>query len=461
MNALSLALDLGTTNIKAAVLQENGAVVGVASAPAPALTGTGHIRESDPRYYLQRTLELLDMLSSNLPKLLPVGITSQRSTFVVWDKNTGTPKTPLISCQDTRASSWCQSADIPKEILHKYTGLLLTPYYLAPKLSFLFDSDPDLSARISEGDYLFGTLDSFLTWNISKTRRHITDISMAARTLLFDIDEGEWSPQLCDLFNIPMQGLATVCEAEDFETDLKGGLLLRSLIADQSSAALAILGDRTEHALVNLGTGGFVLRPIKSRDQVPHNYLCSVANWFKDGTVLYMTEGAINGAGTAAAKFGQGPLPITNDRLPKHFCIPDLAGLGSPTWRSDITTTFSDNATSLADEDKRRLILEGIIFRVKQIQIDLFPNAEPSAVYLSGGLSKNEFIRSGLASAISSEVRILKQAESTLVGCARLTAGSPAYSDPKYTVAEPHSDLLYLKDKYEPWLEWHDKIVAN
>lgn len=458
----SIALDLGTTRIKAGSLAESGQLEAVISAPAPPLSGDGAIREGDAQAYVEATSQLLSKLIATLPRGIPLGIATQRSSFLLWDRRSGEPATPLISWQDCRAADWCdRHAGFDSEVARR-TGLRLSPHYAGPKLAFLMESDPGLRDGSRDGRLLFGTLESYLLWKWTGGAAHETDLTVAPRTLLADIVSGAWSDELLDLFGVPRACLAAIRPTAGRKIALESGPTLCATIADQASGALACLQSGEDAVLVNLGTGGFVVRVIGASPDLLSGYLCAPILGDAIGGKLYSLEGSINGAAAAADRFGRSPkeLPV-EDPSPLAFCLPDTAGVGSPHWLPRKPFTLSPEALKLEVQKARRVVLEGIVFRVREIVEGICRGAVPERILLSGGLARDPFVGEGLASCLGRTIDRLEEFEATLLGAARLAAGLAPYARPEIATVHPGRRGAYLASKYARWKSWLEEVLAS
>ena len=344
-NVRAVGLDLGSTRFKAGWVDERGRVLDVFSVRAPPLSGSGDRREGDAGAYARAATELLEQAASGLSPGTALGIAVQRSTFVLWDRESGRPLTPLISWQDRRAADWCaRKRKLEPEIFDR-SGLVLSAHYVGPKLAAMQEHDPDLAGRLRSGRTLFGNLETFLIWQWSGGQLHETDATMAARTSMLDLRERNWSPELLEIFGVPRSILPRVRSTGGTSLPLACGLTLQATVADQAAGALAALAPNTDSALINLGTGGFVLRPcscVKRR----RGYLTALIH--AAASTRCALEGTINGAGTAVDRFGDGPTALPeDDPSPRAFCLPDVAGLGSPFWRADLGFIQSPEAQRL------------------------------------------------------------------------------------------------------------------
>jgi glycerol kinase len=443
------ALDLGSTLIKGCLLDEHGRIGETFSRPAPALQGEGDIRECEAEAYAAPAGELLEKLACRCPPGTPLGIASQRSTYLLWDKATGEPMTPMISWQDRRAADWCSAHSDREEEIVKRTGLVLSPHYAGPKLAVTEE-------RKSGG--LIGTLESWLLWRWSGGRVHQTDLTMAARTAMLDLSTGDWSPELLELFDVPRGFLPEVAPTSGRSIPLDNGLAVTATIADQASAALSLIAGRDGGAVVTLGTGAFLLWPTADRNERIKGYL--TAPILAPGR--YVLEGSINGAGNAVDRFGKETAPLEeNDPAPDAFCMPDSAGWGAPFWLPELGLVFSDAVASLDDTAKRRTVVEGILFRVRQLLDDLSPGRQPRRILLSGGLSRDPFVAEGLAALLGGGVELPDMSESTLAGIARLAAGLPPYAEPAAKSVEAGPAGAYLRTKYLRWRRWLNGVKSS
>ncbi|MBI4162031.1 MAG: hypothetical protein HY509_06260 [Acidobacteria bacterium] len=458
--AVAVGLDLGTTRIKAGWIDRSGSPGRVRWSAAPPLRGTGRIREGDALAYAAAARRLLRRITTGLPAGLPVGIASQRSTFLLWDRETGRPATPLISWQDRRAAAWCdRHAGFAGEFGRR-TGLVFTPHLAGPKLAAVLDGDPDLARAARRGALRFGTLETFLLWAWSGGRTHATDLTMAARTGLVDVQTSGWSDRILDLWKIPRTLLPAIRPTVRRGMRLETGVTLTATIADQAAAALAVLPEAGDVAAVNLGTGAFVLREASRFGSLPKGYHFGPILHRRKGGTRYALEGTVNGAGSILDRAGGPPsvLPPT-DPAPESFCLPDAAGLGAPHWRADLRFRLSPAAARRNPGDRRRVILEGMLFRIRELLDGLFPGKPPSEVRVSGGLARRRSVVTGLAALLDSRVRVLPEADAALLAAARLAAGIAPRRGTVPRAVHPGDSGLYLEEKFRRWRAWLGSLL--
>jgi glycerol kinase len=458
---VAIALDLGSTRFKLGVLDSSGNLELALDAPAPRLRGADLIREGDPDVFLQTATRLIDQAAERWPGA-SLGLVSQRSTFTVWRPETGETLTPMISWQDRRAADWCAGHQGLADTIVRRSGLLLSPHYVGPKLGEVQGAHPEVARALKDEGARVGTLDAWLMWNWSRSGRHQTDLTMAARTALADIQLGNWSAELCDLFGVPLAALPEIRPTDQQALPLRNGLALTASIADQASGAIAVLDPGEEVALVNFGTGAFVLYPKADALTRKSGYLTGPVLGGQGPSGRFVLEGTINGAGPALDHFHEGPseLPVADD-YPEGFAIPDLAGIGSPHWREDIGLTLSAPVEDAPLSVKRRIVLEGLLFRVLEILTDLSDGELPEKILISGGAVRDPAIGLGLAALLRKPVAQLNEPEATLLGVARLAAGRSAFSAPSTHEIYPSSAGAYLLEKYARWREWSSALLAG
>lgn len=459
---LAAAVDLGSSRVKAAHLLADGRLARPVTIEAPPLRGREGIRQGSARDYLAAAETVLREILEPCGGAVPVAIASQRSSFLLWESATGRPATPLISWQDRRAHSWCQAHQERYGPLTSVTGLPLSPHYAGAKLADLFSRDARLKAAAASGGILFGTLESYLIWRLTDGRRHQTDLSMAGRTLLADIRRGAWSARMLAFFDLPGRMLPQIDPTSGYRIPLSCGGQLAASLADQAAGLIAADSDAGRTIAVNLGTGGFVMAATGRRLASLPGYLTAPVRRHADGAVDYALEGTINAIGPALDGH-PGPDPVLGreDPAPDCFCVPDSAGVGAPYWRAPMELPFSRAAMDCPPVMRRRIILEGIIFRVCRIAEDFQKVSPFTRLLVSGGLSGQDFITQGLAACSGLEVAVGLEPEATLWGAASLAAGRPMPPPAAKEVTCPAGRGLYLKAKFERWKTWVDGILGT
>jgi glycerol kinase len=456
----AIALDLGTTSIKAGLLSEDDTLGGIVARAAPEVTAEGGRYESDALAYAEAADVALAECLAQTAARPPLGLCSQRSSFLIWERASGQPITPLISWQGDRGAESCAALRGREGAIRELTGLPLAPYYLAPKLRVLLNENPSWRERLADGEWLLGTLDTFLIWRWTGGRHYLTDASMAARTLLMDIHSQQWSPQLCELFDVPRRSLPEIRPSAAWALRLDNGLTLQASVSDQSAALVSGIAMEQPEALVNLGTGGFVIRYLPHGRSAPGGYLQTLVWQDKAGQAHFAAEGTLNSIAAALAPYAVDACRAEDLARDDIFCLAEPSGLGAPYFRGDLGLSFSAPVGHLPAQRVAVLLLEGIVFRVARILEDLHREFGIERVYLSGGLSAMPCLQQGIARCVPfAATCLLPQSDASLVGAARLAAGA-LISDTRH-VEKVGDDRIApgLAEKYARWKVWLDGLL--
>ncbi|MBI5437293.1 MAG: carbohydrate kinase [Nitrosomonadales bacterium] len=457
----AIALDLGTTSIKAGLLYQDGALGNIAAKPAPKIAVTGGRYESDALAYAAAAEQVLDECITQAGDCKTLGLCSQRSSFLVWEQATGQPLTPLISWQDNRGAASCVALRAHENLIRYLTGLPLTPYYFAPKLRNMLQDNPEWLARLERGELLAGTLDTFLIWRWSGGKHFMTDASMAARTLLMDIRQQQWSPQLCKLFGIPSGILPEIKPSAGINLRLNNGLILQASVGDQSAALIASVSEDRTEALVNLGTGCFVVRYLPDEKSTLDGYLHTLVYQDSAHHTHLAIEGTLNSVAAALAPYPADECRVEDLFSGDIFCLAEPSGLGAPYFRNDLGIRFSQPVGHLTQQRIAALLLEAVVFRVARILEDFHRESAIERVYLSGGLSGLACLQQGIARCVPFDVYRLSQAESSLQGAALLAAGMAPASHREAERIPAAGGAHALPEKYRRWKEWFDVLLGS
>jgi len=451
---VAVALDLGTSRIKAGLISAEGALIRIQSERAPNHHVEGLACTADPEAYLTAAASALTALDA--PHGLPLGVSAQRSSFLLWSPE-GIPLTPLISWRDLRAREWIKSRKRAERRTWRQTGLPLSPHYAGPKLGWLFAGQPELRARAEAGEALFGTLDSWLIHRWSRQRLRKISRAMAARTLLFDLAAANWSPGLLRFFGVPRACLPDLVSERGLAVVTHFGCRLAAAAPDQTAAAMPVFEARPKAAFLNLGTGTFVLRMAPRR--APRGILTALAE--SDGAnARYFWEAPIN-AGAALFSPRQS-LPDFGgfDPMPDLFAIPDQ-GLAAPFWRADLARVFSRPERRLSEAERWRALLEGYLFRIRQALECLFPDRPPEMVVASGGLTARADLMATLADFLPYPLAVAREQQLSLLGAGRLAMASPPLPNLKWAALPNEMKRHRLQDKYAAWQAWLAELTAD
>ncbi len=449
-----LALDLGSTRIKAARFDDSGKQLNSAEQPTPDIVGSGTRREFDGLEYLRRTEKALFELEPRAGERL--GIASQRSSFLLFEAHSGKPVTPAISWQDRRGAEWIVKHPQAHEMVGAQSGLQLSAHYVGPKLAAMFAEDPELARRARAGELRLGTLETWLVWNLSSMQLHVTDETMAARTLLFSCELGTWSPRLCDLFGVPASLLPDLLPSSG-RTDALGPLLLAASIADQSAGALHAVGTRPGGALINFGTGSFVVAPNGAQWKRQGGYLSSLLLSAGPPCAArqrsYALEGTVNAGAGLVVRDTSPSAAADRDLPPDAMALVDENGIGAPHWRADLGPIWSAAAENLAPLARRRVAEQGLCFRVREILCDL--DCMERRLVVAGGALHDAAFAQRLADCLGRPIEVCLEPEATLAGVAALTCGrefGPGLAKSRIVTPGVRREALDLR--FTRWRSW-------
>lgn len=350
-----LALDQGTTSSRALVFDHAGRIVSAAQREITQHFPEPGWVEHDPLELWRTTYataaEALERAGAAASDVAAIGIANQRETTLLWERSTGKPVANAIVWQDRRTSSLCErlKARGGSSLVAKRTGLVVDPYFSATKIAWLLERIPGLRERCERGEIAFGTVDSWLIWNLTGGKRHVTDMTNASRTLLFDIHRLEWSDELLALFGVPREMLPGVlpCTADFGLTDsaLFGApVRIAGAAGDQQAALAGQAGFIAGAAKNTYGTGSFAMlntgeRPVRSA----HGLLTTLALALEPRRATYALEGSVFGAGAAVQWLRDGLRIIDRAADVEELArsvpdagglsfVPAFTGLGAPYW---------------------------------------------------------------------------------------------------------------------------------
>ena len=375
------------------------------------------------------------------------GLATQRSTVVAWNKITGLPLAPALSWQDTRTADWLAALNADPQEIRKRTGLPFSPHYGASKMRWLLEHAPAVRNASSHHQLAMGPLASFLLHNIVATHPMLADHSNASRTLLWNIQTRDWDPRLTDLFGIDPDWLPQTAPIQSHFGTLQGtGIPITIVSGDQSAAVFGHGPTDKNTAIVNVGTGAFILLPGGDLP-VPHPSLLSGIINSDSRRARYCLEGTVNGAGAALSQvgkqFGIDDIPSINWAGVEHpaVILNTVGGLGSPWWLADVAAQIDcvekDAATCIAG------VMESIVFMLTANLRELqSAGHQIREIKIGGGLSQADELCQRLANLTGLPVRRSCEAEITALGAARLVAAEECRFQAPATV-----DFVAVSDK--------------
>ncbi|MCH7524976.1 MAG: glycerol kinase GlpK, partial [Bacteroidetes bacterium] len=360
-------------------------------------------------YSAKKVLKIAD--ASN-QEVVAIGITNQRETTIVWDRNTGEPIYNAIVWQDRRTAKYCDElkAKGKTETIKEKTGLILDAYFSATKLKWILDTIEDAREKAENNELCFGTVDTWLVWKLTNGEKFITDVSNASRTMLFNIHSLEWDQELLDLFNIPKSILPEVKESSQIYGETSEGLFnkkipISGIAGDQQAALFGQLC--TEKGMVKntYGTGCFLLMNTGEEPVYSKNNLLTTIAWKINGKVNYALEGSVF-VGGAAVQWLRDGLKIIDtaaeiealaSSVPDNggiYFVPALTGLGAPYWDSYARGIIVGITRGTTQAHIARATLEGIAYQVYDIvsAMEADSNAKGTELRVDGGATGNNLL---------------------------------------------------------------------
>ncbi|MAQ84997.1 MAG: glycerol kinase [Maritimibacter sp.] len=406
-----------------------------------------------------------------------IGITNQRETVVVWDKATGKPVHNAIVWQDRRTADFCRTLRDGghEEMITRRTGLLADPYFSATKLKWILDEIDGAREKARAGELLFGTVDTWLIWNLTEGRSHVTDATNAARTMLYDIRKGRWSTKICDLMDIPAEMLPEVRDsAADFgETTLLGGSIpILGVAGDQQAATVGQACFAPGMLKSTYGTGCFALLNTGTEPVTSKNRLLTTIAYQLDGVPTYALEGSIFIAGAVVQWLRDGlkvieaapdtqPLAETADPGQDVILVPAFTGLGAPYWDADCRGAVFGLTRNSGPAEFARAALESVGFQTRDLLEAMHADmgdAEEAILRVDGGMSASDWTMQFLADILGAPVDRPKVLETTALGAAWL-AGMRAGV---YPGQDEFAKTWALDRQFEPARDddWRDRRYA-
>ena len=460
MNYL-LGIDQGTTQTTAVVVNERGEMVEKNSVQLTAHFPQAGWVEQDPLDIVRTVKEACAPMLEKY-EIAAVGFDNQGETFVVWDKDTGTPVTPAIVWQDTRGESVCRTLAprVDSSWLRRKTGLLLDSYFSAPKLKWVLETHPELHKQAQKGKLKFGTTETWVIWSLTQGRLHVTDASTASRTLLFDISRFDWDDELLSLFGVPRSMLAEVKPSAGWIGDVDFGngspLPLHALLVDQQAELFGQACFHEGEMKCSFGTGSFLLMNIGDRPRLSDHGLLTTVAWHFDGQTAYALDGGIFVAGSAVQWLRDNLKLIpnatsSNDAADRSrdagvVVVPALQGLAAPHWRTDIRGAMFGLNRSTTSDDIVRATLDGIACRVYEVVTAMAQDAgqDPPYLKVDGGPSGNPYLMQMIADLLNLEVRVSATLEATAIGIANLAGVSALGSSLEQLAANWKAENRYI-----------------
>jgi len=443
-----LAMDQGTTSSRAIIFDTSYSIVEQAQQEfTQHFPDSGWVEHSAADIWqtsLETARAAIAQANITPEQIAGIGITNQRETTLIWDRATGEPVYNAIVWQDRRTADYCNSLKDQghEAMVNSKTGLLLDPYFSATKIAWILDNVEGARARAEAGELAFGTMDSWLLWNLTQGSAHATDATNASRTMLYNIHQGDWDRELLALFNIPAALLPEVknCAAHYGTTSLLGGdIAILGIAGDQQAATLGQACFTTGMMKSTYGTGCFALLNTGEQAVASSNRLLTTIAYQLDGKTTYALEGSIfiagaavqwlrDGLGIIESAKQSGELAAQADDNQQVYMIPAFTGLGAPWWDADARGALIGLTRGTGPAEISRAALESVCYQtldlLKAMQAD-WQQSGDTVLRVDGGMVASDWTMQRLADILQSPVDRPIIAETTALGAAWL-AGSRA-----------------------------------
>ena len=462
MSKYIMSLDLGTTSCRSILFDKKGQICSVAQKeftqyfPEPGWVE----HDAEEIWATQKGLmfEALEKLGVEMSDVAGIGITNQRETTVVWDKQTGRPICKAIVWQCRRTAEYCDElkAQGLADMFREKTGLVLDAYFSGTKLKWILDNVPNARERAEAGELLFGTIDTWIIWKLTHGKVHVTDYSNASRTMLFNINTLEWDEEILKILDIPRQMLPEVkpssylyghTEARIFGEEVP----IAGAAGDQQCALFGQTCFAPGEAKNTYGTGGFMLMNTGEKPVASKNGLVTTIAWGVDGKVEYALEGSIFVAG-AAIQWLRDQLGLIRDSAESEvlakavpdtngcYMVPAFVGLGAPHWDQYARGAIVGLTRGTNRNHIVRATLESLAYQVTDV---LKAMEEDSGIKLGtlavdGGACANDFLMQFQADIINTVVARPKTIETTAMGAAYLAGLAVGYWQSKEEIKANH-----------------------
>ncbi len=491
MQEYILAIDQGTTSSRAILFDQSYKIVASSQREFPQYFPQPGWVEHDPEEIWNSVFwvchDVIKRAKVASKDISAIGITNQRETTIVWSKDTGEPIHNAIVWQDRRTTKLCndlKARGVEKEI-QKKTGLLLDPYFSATKLSWILDNVQGARARANSGELLFGTVDTFLLWRLTRGKYHLTDATNASRTMLFNLSTGSWDGSLANLFNVPKSMLPKIQDNSSFFGEADNSLFgasipIGGMAGDQQAAAIGQACFSPGMVKSTYGTGCFVLLNTGSDRVVSKNKMITTLAYQLNGQKTYALEGSIFIAG-AAVQWLRDSLTVieTADQTAQMakaadpeqnvILVPAFTGLGAPYWAPEAQGAIFGLTRGSGPNELAKAALQAVGYQTRDLleamHADLYEVKQDETILrVDGGMSANDWCMQFLADILGVAIERSQIQETTALGAAYLAGfWKGLYSPPEIFAKQWKSNRRYLPnlnsgDREKQYLSWQNAV---
>lgn len=445
-----LSFDQGTTSSRSIIFNKNGNIVSVAQKEFQQIFPQPGWVEHDATEIWSTQLgtaaEAISKAGLTVNDIAAIGITNQRETTVVWDRKTGKPLYNAIVWQDRRTADYCDSLkEKYTSSIQQKTGLIIDAYFSATKLKWILDNVKDARSKADNNELCFGTIDSWLLWNLTQGKVHVTDVTNASRTMLFNIHSLQWDEELLALFSIPKSMLPDVKSSSEIYGHTENVLSAKNIpvagiAGDQQAALFGQMCTQPGMIKNTYGTGCFMLMNTGEKPVISNNNLLTTIAWQVNGKTLYALEGSVFIAGAVVQWLRDGLHLIQNsadvEKLAMQtstcdgvYLVPAFAGLGAPYWNQHARGTVVGITRGTTSAHIARAALESIAYQtmevIKAMQADA--HIEVKELRVDGGATANNLLMQFQSDILGTKVIRPVITETTALGAAYLAGLAVGY----------------------------------
>ena len=486
-----LALDQGTTSSRAIIFDQKGQIVSVAQKEFKQhFPKQGWVEHDPDEIWSSQSAVLIEALLNKDIKpeqVAGIGITNQRETTIVWDRKTGKALYNAIVWQDRRTAAYCNELKEKghAEQIAAKTGLIIDAYFSATKIRWILENVEGARQKAEAGELAFGTVDSWLIWKLTAGKSHLTDITNASRTMIFNIHTQEWDRELLALFGIPASMLPEVKSCSEVFTETAGDVLntkipIAGVAGDQQAALFGQLCTQPGMAKTTYGTGCFLVMNTGTEAVRSQNQLLTTVAWKIGNEINYALEGSVFIGGAAVQWLRDGlelfkkaseteKLAMSLDDNDGVYFVPALSGLGAPHWDQDARGAFFGITRGTTIAHMTRAALEAIAYQVFDVlkAMEKDSGKPTQELRVDGGATANNFLMQFQADLLGCEIKRPKIIETTAIGAAFLAGLAVGF----WKNQEELQELWEADQSFEPNMEsekrdqlihfWHKAVERS
>ncbi len=471
MDKYILTIDQGTTSSRAILYNKKGESVGSSQKEFPQyFPNDGWVEHNANEIWnsVQSVIAGAFINSGIQPsQVAGIGITNQRETTVIWDKETGKPVYNAVVWQSRQTSHIAKQLinDGHSELFHKKTGLIIDAYFSATKVRWILDQIDNGQERAENGELLFGTIDSWLVWKLTDGQVHVTDYTNAARTMLFNIDKLEWDEEILEILNIPKQMLPEVKSNSEIYGHTTSyhffgnEVPISGMAGDQQAALFGQMAFEPGEVKNTYGTGAFIIMNTGEELTYSKNNLISTISYGINDKIHYALEGSIFVAGSAIQWIRDGlkmiddsaeseDLAKESDNNDEVYVVPAFTGLGAPYWNSDARGSVFGLTRGTSRADFVKATLQSLAYQTRDVIDTMNKDSEVDIPYLKvdGGAALNNYLMQFQADILGMEIQRAENLETTTLGAAYLAGLAVGF----WEDMEELKSLRKVGEKYEP-----------